>query len=149
MHETNARGWYTGKTQKNRLEREVGGGIRMGNTCNSMAYINVWQKPLQYCKAIILQLIKIHVKIIIIILVSLWFSMINTNLNILVVISRNFDTELLFFEHTLKSGLFSYIFLCNKRKKDAKSTQPHQFWGGMSPYFMNYFQPQMSLFTFF
>ena len=25
------------KTQKNRVEREVGGGIRMGNTCNSMA----------------------------------------------------------------------------------------------------------------
>ena len=25
------------KTQRNRVEREVGGGIRMGNTCNSMA----------------------------------------------------------------------------------------------------------------
>ena len=25
------------KTQRNRVEREVGGGIRMGNICNSMA----------------------------------------------------------------------------------------------------------------
>ena len=37
MHETSARAWCTGKTQRNRVEREVGGGIRMGNTCNSMA----------------------------------------------------------------------------------------------------------------
>ena len=32
MHETSARTWCTGKTQ-----REVGEGIRMGNTCISMA----------------------------------------------------------------------------------------------------------------
>ena len=37
MHETSARAWYTGKTQRNRVEREVEGGIGMGNTCNSMA----------------------------------------------------------------------------------------------------------------
>ena len=37
MHETSAQGWCTGKTQRNRLEREVGEGIAMGNTCNSMA----------------------------------------------------------------------------------------------------------------
>ena len=37
MHETSARGWYTGKTQRNQVEREVGGGIRKGNTCKSMA----------------------------------------------------------------------------------------------------------------
>ena len=37
MHETSARAWCTGKTQRNQVEREVGGGIRMGNTCNSMA----------------------------------------------------------------------------------------------------------------
>ena len=36
MHETIARAWCTGKTQKNQVEREVGEGIRMGNTCNSM-----------------------------------------------------------------------------------------------------------------
>ena len=29
--------WCTGKTQRNRVEREVGGGFGMGNTCNSMA----------------------------------------------------------------------------------------------------------------
>ena len=37
MHETSALAWCTGKTQRNRVEREVGGGIGMGNTCNSMA----------------------------------------------------------------------------------------------------------------
>ena len=37
MHETSAGAWCTGKTQRDRVEREVGGGIGMGNTCNSMA----------------------------------------------------------------------------------------------------------------
>ena len=37
MHETSAQGWYTGKTQRDGMEREVGGGFRMGNTCKSMA----------------------------------------------------------------------------------------------------------------
>ena len=37
MHETSARGWCTGKTQRDRVEREVGVGIRTGNTCKSMA----------------------------------------------------------------------------------------------------------------
>ena len=37
VHETSARTWCTGKTQRDRIEREVGGGIRMENTCKSMA----------------------------------------------------------------------------------------------------------------
>ena len=37
MHETSAQAWCTGKTQRDRVEREVGGGIGMGNTCISMA----------------------------------------------------------------------------------------------------------------
>ena len=40
MHETSARTWCTGKTQRDPrdpVEREVGEGIGMGNTCNSMA----------------------------------------------------------------------------------------------------------------
>ena len=36
-HETSARGWCTGKTQRGRVEREVGVGMGMRNTCNSMA----------------------------------------------------------------------------------------------------------------
>ena len=36
MHETSARTWCTGKTQGERVEREVGGGIEMGNTCKPM-----------------------------------------------------------------------------------------------------------------
>ena len=39
MHETSALVHWEepGKTQRDRVEREVGGGIGMGNTCNSMA----------------------------------------------------------------------------------------------------------------
>ena len=37
MHETGAQGWCTGKTQRDGMEREAGGGIGIGNTCKSMA----------------------------------------------------------------------------------------------------------------
>ena len=37
MHETSARAWCTGKTQRDRAEREVGWGIGMGDTCKAMA----------------------------------------------------------------------------------------------------------------
>ena len=37
MHETSAQGWCTGKTQRDGMGREAGGGIRMGNTCRPMA----------------------------------------------------------------------------------------------------------------
>ena len=37
MHETSARAWGTRKTQRDQVEREVGGGMGMGNTCISMA----------------------------------------------------------------------------------------------------------------
>ena len=37
MHETSARGWFTGKTQRDGMEREVAGVLGMGNTCKSMA----------------------------------------------------------------------------------------------------------------
>ena len=37
MHETSAQTWCTGKTQRDWAEREVGGGIGMGNTCIYMA----------------------------------------------------------------------------------------------------------------
>ena len=36
MHETSAGAWCTGKTQRDRVERGVGGGIGMGNTCKSL-----------------------------------------------------------------------------------------------------------------
>ena len=40
--------WCTGKTQRNQVEREVGGGIGMGNTCNSMADSCQWMtKPME------------------------------------------------------------------------------------------------------
>ena len=60
MHETSAQGWCTGMTQRDGIEREVGGGFRMGNTCKSMAdSCQCMAKPLKYCKVISLQLIKI------------------------------------------------------------------------------------------
>ena len=37
MHETSAQGWCIGKTQRDGMEREAGGGIGLGNTCKSMA----------------------------------------------------------------------------------------------------------------
>ena len=37
MPETSAQAWCTGKTQRDQVEREVGGGIRIGNTCKTMA----------------------------------------------------------------------------------------------------------------
>ena len=37
MHETSAWSWCTGKTQRDQVERNVGGWIGMGNTCKSMA----------------------------------------------------------------------------------------------------------------
>ena len=63
MRETAAQGWCTGKTQKDGMEREVGGGIGRGNTCKSMAdSCQCMAKPLQYCKVISLQRIKIKEK---------------------------------------------------------------------------------------
>ena len=32
-----AQGWYTGMTLRDGMEREVGGGFRMGNTCTPVA----------------------------------------------------------------------------------------------------------------
>ena len=37
MHETSARTWGSGKTWRERVEREVGGGIGMGKTCKPKA----------------------------------------------------------------------------------------------------------------
>ena len=63
MHETGAQGWCTGVTQRNWVKREVGGGSGLGTHVNPwLIHVNVWQKPLQYCKVISLQLIKINGK---------------------------------------------------------------------------------------
>ena len=51
MHETSAQGWCTGKTQRVGMEWEVGSG--WGTHVNPwLIHVNVWQKPLQYCKVI-------------------------------------------------------------------------------------------------
>ena len=55
MHESSARAWYTGKTQRNWVEREGSGWGILVNPW--LIHVNVWQKPLQYCKVISLQLI--------------------------------------------------------------------------------------------
>ena len=63
MRETSAQGWYTGKTQRDAMGREAGGGSGWGTHVNPwLIHVRVWQNPLQYCKVIGLQLIKINVK---------------------------------------------------------------------------------------
>ena len=37
MHETSAQTWCTGKSQRDQVKREVGGGIGIGNICISKA----------------------------------------------------------------------------------------------------------------
>ena len=59
MHETSARAWYTGKTQRDGMGREVREESAWGTHVNPwLIHVNVCQKPLQYCKVISLQLIK-------------------------------------------------------------------------------------------
>ena len=61
MQETSAQGWCTGMTQRDGMGREVGRGSGWGTHVNPwLIHVNVWQKPLQYCKVISLQLIKIN-----------------------------------------------------------------------------------------
>ena len=48
MHETGAQGWCTGMTLKDGMGREMGGRVRMGNTCTSMAEsCQCMAKPIQ------------------------------------------------------------------------------------------------------
>ena len=50
-------------TKRDGMGREVGGGSGWGTHVNPcLIHVNVWQKPLQYCKVISLQLIKINEK---------------------------------------------------------------------------------------
>ena len=63
MHETSAQGWCTGMTQRDGMEREGGGGIRMENTCKSMAdSCQCMAKTTTILQVISLQLIKINGK---------------------------------------------------------------------------------------
>ena len=55
-----AQGQCTGMTLRDGIEREVGGGSERGTRVHPwLIHVNVWQKPLQYCKVISLQLKKI------------------------------------------------------------------------------------------
>ena len=58
VHETSAWAWCTGKTQRDWVEREVGGGIGMENTCKSMADSMSMHGKNHYNIVISLQLIK-------------------------------------------------------------------------------------------
>ena len=58
-----AQGWCTGMTQRDGVGKEVGGASGWGTHVNQwLIHVNGWQKPLQYCKIISLQLIKIKEK---------------------------------------------------------------------------------------
>ena len=53
----------TNKKLKGGMGREVGGGSGCGTHVNPwLIHVNVWQRPLQYCKVISLPLIKINLK---------------------------------------------------------------------------------------
>ena len=54
----------TSTTQRDGMGREVGGGVQDGGTHVHawLIHVNVWQKPPQYCKVIILQLNKLILK---------------------------------------------------------------------------------------
>ena len=61
MHETSAQGWCTGKTQRDEWGGMWEGESGCGTHVNPwLIHVNVWQKPLKYCKVISLQLIKIN-----------------------------------------------------------------------------------------
>ena len=63
MHETSARGWCTGMTQRDGMRREVEGGFKIGNTCKSMDdSCQCMAKTTTIYKIISLQLIKINEK---------------------------------------------------------------------------------------
>ena len=65
MHETSARGWCTGVTQRDGMGREVGGGWETGwgtHVNPWLIHVSARQKPLQYCRVISLQRIKINGK---------------------------------------------------------------------------------------
>ena len=50
MHETSAWAWCTGKTQRDWVDREAGGGSGLGiHVSPWLIHVNVWQKSLQYC----------------------------------------------------------------------------------------------------
>ena len=50
------RGWCTGMALRDGMGQEVGGGSGWGiHVYPWLIHINVWQKPLQYCKVISLQ----------------------------------------------------------------------------------------------
>ena len=52
-----AQGWCTGMTLRDGMGRKLGGGSGWGTHVHSwLIHVDVWQKPLQYCKIISLQL---------------------------------------------------------------------------------------------
>ena len=52
-----AQGWRTGMTLGDGMGREVGGGSEWGTHMRPwLIHVDVWQKPVQYCKVISLQL---------------------------------------------------------------------------------------------
>ena len=58
LYDTGSSHWCSVTTQRDGMAWEVGKRFRMEGTYVylSMIHINIWQKPTQYCKAIILQL---------------------------------------------------------------------------------------------
>ena len=63
MRDTSAQGWCTGITQRDGMGGRYEGSSGWGTHVNPwLIHVNVWQKPLQYCKVISIQLIKMNEK---------------------------------------------------------------------------------------
>ena len=59
MHETGAQGWCTGMTVRDGMRRKWEGASGWGTHVHPwLIHVNVWHKPLHYCKVISLQLNK-------------------------------------------------------------------------------------------
>ena len=55
--------WCSGTTQRDGVGREVGGGFRMGGHVHPrLIHVDIWQKPSQYGKVVILYLKYINLK---------------------------------------------------------------------------------------
>ena len=65
MHEARHQSQCYGTTQRTKVGRDVGKGFRVRVTHVYLwaVHVNVWQKPSQYCKVIILQVKEINKKI--------------------------------------------------------------------------------------
>ena len=123
MHETSVQGWCTGMNQRDGMGREVGGGSGWGTQVNPwLIHVNIWQKPLRYCKVISLQMIKSNWGKKVLILISLKnFQVLNVRyLREVFKILSNSITYYGMFETFLKSFLKKLVLGESRQRNELK-----------------------------